>query len=179
MALVIAAHALLAPLCFVVTPRVFAFDDDGFGGGAPGRDVARGAGGGVSFCPIEIPVGAPGVRIDEEFVGIEAVALFVTVGDEPLGRSRFERRVIGPVGPPGDISVMLPDADAGDINRPEIRALLTGHGETHGGKVGFGIVKEQDFNARRVFGVHDKVDALVDNRRPHIIFEGFCVELCV
>jgi hypothetical protein len=82
-----------------------------------------------------------GVGIDEQFIGVKAVAGAVHIGLKPVDGTGEPVLVLRPVWAPGAKAVMLSQADAFDEDAPDVVKAVQGEG--FGRLVGFGVVKEQ------------------------------------
>ncbi|GGO95708.1 hypothetical protein GCM10011612_04210 [Actinomyces gaoshouyii] len=60
-----------------------------------------------------------GVGVEEDLVGVEAVALLIEVGEEANGGAGRPGGVVGPVGPPGAPAEEGTGLEAGDLGAPD------------------------------------------------------------
>jgi hypothetical protein len=108
-----------------------------------------------------------GVGIDEQLVGVVAVAGLVYVGAKAHHRAGVEVLVVLPVGTPGDVAVVLAFAYALDVEVPDI--VIARERELLGGPVALGVVEEQQLDPLGVGRVDREVDALVDERGAQVL----------
>ena len=123
---------------------------------------------------VPVECGAP--RVEQQLVGVEPVAALVDVGEEAGCRSGVPLLVVGPVGPPGDVAEVLAQADALDVDVPDVPAV--DQLELLDGQVGLGVVEEQQLDAGGPCAVDAEVDPVVDDGGAHVleVFEGLPVQ---
>ena len=163
--------AIFNPSRFVIAPFVIAFDDDRFGSRSPCRHVARSARCRIALVPIEIAMYPTRIGIDEQFIRVKSIPLLVAIADITYRRPWLKRRIVFPVGPPSDITVMLPNPESRNEKSPQTRSRLANEWQTHRRRTRFGVVEQQNFDTLGILGIDDEIDALIDERRTHVCLQ--------